>query len=65
MKLPLSFEPLILLSNDYMELQEYYVGDRPQFHLLIGAVAKAYFLTGKISREGLYLIIKKMGLKNI
>ncbi len=54
-----------MLSNDYMELQEYYVGDRPQFHLLIGAVAKAYFLTGKISREGLYLIIKKMGLKNI
>ena len=54
------------LQNDFKELQEYYdAGDWLQFDLFFEAVeasVKAYYLSGKISREEMNMIFKKYGV---
>lgn len=54
------------LQNDFKELQEYYdAGDWLQFDIFFEAVeasVKAYYLSGKISREELNTIFKKYGI---
>ena len=54
------------LHNDFKELQEYYdAGDWLQFDLFFEAVeasVKAYYLSGKISREEMNMIFKKYGV---
>ena len=54
------------LQNDFKELQEYYdAGDWLQFDLFFEAVeasVKAYYLSGKISREEMNMSFKKYGV---
>lgn len=54
------------LQNDFKELQEYYdAGNWLQFDLFFEAVeasVKAYYLSGKISREEMNMIFKKYGV---
>lgn len=54
------------LLNDFQELRNYYdAGDWLQFDLLfegVEASAKAYYLSGKISRQDLEQIFKKFGI---
>ncbi len=54
------------LQEDFQQLQEYYdAGDWLQFDLLfecVEATAKAYYLSGKISRKDLDMIFKRYGI---